>query len=824
MGYPICFFCRVILFSVTISSIKSYICGLNILIDYYMRRTLLLLQSAFVALMMVGCATTAPQTPLNTYVDPNIGTDHSRWFVYTPAAVPFGMAKLGASTNGSYSNKWGWEAVGYEDKHSTIEGFPCFHEFQIGGLMLMATTGELKTEPGKVEDASTGYRSSFDKADEYATSGYYSVVLKDYGVKAELTATERVGFQRYTFPESGESRIIFDVGNRLGESGPVETSSVKVIDNHIVEGYIATHPIYVGSYDSDPESVNMYFYAVLDKEATTVETFFRGEEAQLGTQIEGLGACVALGYSTKEGEQVNVKLGLSYTSIENAKLNMEAEAKDLGFDKAKELAIAKWNESLGRIKVSGGDEASMKKFYTGLYHALLGRGVASDVNGAYPKYGGTIGQIPCDANGKPEYHHYNTDAIWGAYWNLSILWALAYPEYYNDFVKSQMIVYRDAGWLGDGIANSRYVSGVGTNMMSIIFAGAYQSGIANFDIEEAYEAALKNELGWENRLRGAGKYDVVHFLEHGYAPHPRIVEKEVMGVECKASASHTMEYSFSAYAVAQWAKKMGKMEDYERLLHLSKGWERIFDPETEMIRPRYADGEFIPNFDPTQPWEGFQEGNAVQYTYFVPQDPVGLAGKMGVDVYNNRLDSIFTEARKSIFGGGKVVNAFSGLSSPYNHGNQPSLHISWMFNFSGKPYLTQKWTRLICDEFYGIGGEHGYGYGQDEDQGQLGAWYVMSALGLFDVQGGSSIDPTFQIGSPIFDKIEIQGAKGKMFTIKTVNGGKDNYYVQSAKLDGKDYDDCWIYRDRLYEGGELVIEMGSEPNREWGTTAPHISR
>ena len=205
-----------------------------------------------------------------------------------------------------------------------------------------------------------------------------------------------------------------------------------------------------------------------------------------------------------------------------------------------------------------------------------------------------------------------------------------------------------------------------------------------------------------------------------------------------------------------------------------------------------------------------------------------LIEKVGKDEFNNRLDSIFTEARKSIFGGGKVVNAFSGLQSPYNHGNQPSLHISWLFNFSGKPYLTQKWTRLICDEFYGTNGEHGYGYGQDEDQGQLGAWYVMAAMGLFDVQGGSCERPTFQIGSPLFDKIEIKlspmNATGKTFVIETTGNTPDAYYVQSATLNGKPLEQCWMYRDELYKGGTLKLTMGNQPNEKWGVeNPPHCS-
>lgn len=765
-----------------------------------------------------GCKTA--ETPdFVDYVNPNIGTVHSRWFFYTPASEPFGLAKLGASTNGTYGNNQGWEAVGYEDGHTSIDGFPCFHEFQIGGVSLMPVTGEVKTNPGVLEDPDGGFRSRFDKNDETASPGYYAVLLKDYQVNVELTATARVGLQRYTFPETENAHILFNIGNRQGESGAVRDAYIKQVDGGTIEGFVVTEPEYVKKYQSGA-SVAMYFYAKLDRAPESVEVFYQDSTLMSRNEIRGPGAVMCLNYDTKDGDVVNVKIGLSYTSIENARLNLEREADDLTFDDAMSAATDKWNAYLGRIQVSGGSDASKTKFYTGLYHALLGRGLASDINGAYPKNDGTIGQIPLDKDGVPLHNHYNTDAVWGAYWNLTALWALAYPEYYNDFVNSQLLVYKDAGWLGDGIATSKYVSGVGTNMVSIALAGAYNSGIRDFDVETAYQAALKNELEWRNRIEGAGKMDVKQFVERGYVPFN---DSLFFGTHEKGStfsASHTLEYSFSAYAVAQWAKSLGYNDDYDRLTALSTGWEKLFDDSLKMVRPRLPNGEFIDNFDPLQSWRGFQEGNAMQYTFFVPHDPAGLIEKVGKERFNNRLDSIFTEARKTIFGGGKVIDAFSGLQSPYNHGNQPSLHISWLFNFSGKPHLTQKWTRLICDEFYGITGEHGYGYGQDEDQGQLGAWYVMTAMGLFDVQGGASERPTFQIGSPLFDRIEINlhpsNASGKKFVIETENNASDAYYIQSSTLNGSPLDTYWIYRDELFKGGTLKLNMGSQPNESWG--------
>ena len=761
----------------------------------------------------------AGNSDLTQYVRPNIGTVHSRWFFYTPAALPFGMAKLGASTNGTYGNEQGWEAVGYDDVHTSIDGFPCLHEFQIGGILLMPVTGSIKNIPGKLDSPDKGWRSRFDKKDEHATAGYYSVVLKDYRIKVELTATERVGFQRYTFPESDSAHVIFDIGNRLGESGNVRDAYIRQVDEHTLEGYVVTEPEYVKKYQTGA-TVSMFFYAKVNRSPLSVSVLYRGGRTSGGTEIKGPGAMMVLDYKTHDREKVDFKIGLSYTSIENARHNLEKEASGVTFEKARTLAKKKWNEALSRIEVSGGTQESKIKFYTGLYHVLLGRGLASDVNGSYPTNSGEVGQIELNSDGTPKYNHYNTDAIWGGYWNLTNLWAMAYPEYYNDWIQSQMLVYRDAGWLGDGIAASRYVSGVGTNMVSIAFSGAYCSGIRDFDVASAYKAALKNELEWQGRLEGAGKMDVRQFVEKGYVPYNDEIYFGTSDKGSAFSASHTLEYSFSSYAVAQWAKALGKTDDYKKLMDLSTGWTKLFDDTMKVIRPRMADGRFIENFNPLEPWRGFQEGNAIQYTFFVPQDPVGLIGKVGEDLFNQRLDSIFVEARKSVFGGGKVAYAFSGLQSPYNHGNQPNLHISWLFNYSGKPYLTQKWTRLICDEFYGVTGEHGYGYGQDEDQGQLGAWFVLSSMGLFDVQGGACDNPTFQIGSPMFDRIEIKlnskYAKGKTFVIETENNGKDSYYVQSAELNGKPLDNCWLYRRDLFKGGVLKLKMGQTPNYTWG--------
>jgi predicted alpha-1,2-mannosidase len=780
--------------------------------------TLRILNNILAAFLLIAIIPAVQaQEDFSQWVDPNLGTAHSRWFFYTPSAVPFGMAKPAPATNAHYGNAHGWDAVGYDHRHESIEGFPNLHEFQVGGIVFMASTGTLKTIPGKLENPEEGYRSRFDRRDEVAVPGYYSVILKDHRIKAELTATERVALHRYTFPASKESHVLFDIGNKQGESGNVKDAKVYMTPDGRIEGFVTTLPVYVQKYQPGAE-VSMYFSAVVNKKPSSFGVF-KGADSRAGvTEETGPGAGIYLTFHTEDQESVTVKAGFSYTSIENARLNLQTEASDLTFEQAKAKAHATWNDYLGRIRVEGKVREDKVKFYTGLFHALLGRGLASDVNGAYPKNDGTTGQIPLDPKGKPLHHHYNTDAVWGAFWNLTQLWALAYPEYYSDFVKSQLLVYKDAGWLGDGIANSRYVSGVGTNFVSLVMASAYMAGIRDFDVAKAYEASLKNEIDGKDRPHGSGKLDVDQFVKLGYVPH---LDKGTGGGErWQFSASHTLEYSFSSYAVAQWAKALGKKEDYEKLMRLSSGWEHLFDPTLKLVRPKLATGQFIDNFKPGEPWRGFQEGNAWQYTFYVPHDPVALVEKIGRENFNNRLDSIFASSQKNAFGGGTTLDAFSGLAGLYNHGNQPNLHTSWLFNFSGKPSLTQKWVRAICNEFYGTTGIHGYGYGQDEDQGQLGAWYVISSIGLFDVKGLTDSEPALGIGSPLFDKVTIalhpRYAKGKKFVIETKNNSQGNGFVQSMNLNGRKLTEPFLNLKELQDGGKLVLQMGEKPKDNYG--------
>ena len=752
------------------------------------------------------------------YANPQIGSVHGRWFFYTPAALPFGMAKLAPHTN-AYESAGSWLPGGYDDRHTSIEGFGHFHEFQIGGVVVMPTVGKLKTIPGTLENPDEGYRSRFDKKDERAGPGYYSVFLKDYNIKAELTATERVGFHRYTFPESKESRLIFDIGHKQGESSDVIEAFAHLVNENEIEGFVETYPEYAKFCDPG-NNVKMYFVARFSKKPGEVGTFVDSDVQENNSSTKGVRNGIFIVFETEENEVVEMQVGLSYTSIENARLNLVTEATGKSFDEVRNAATRRWNEMLGRIRVEDSNEENKTKFYTGLYHALLGRGIASDVNGQYKLNGEGIGQITLDENGKPRHNHINTDGMWGGFWNLSQLWAMAYPEIFSQYLQSNIDFYKETGWLHDGAAAGVYTNGVQTNFQGLLIASAYNCGFRDFDWETGYDAAVKNELEYRGRNLGNGKYDLHYFVKNGFVPYQDTIISN--GWVFNFGASHTLEYAFSSYAVAQMAKSKGNEKDYRRLMDQAGYWKNLFDSETRFIRPKLPDGEFIKDFDPMKAWDGFQEGNAYQFTWFVPHDIAGLMKNIGKDLFNERLEKTFEESRKSLFGGGEEIDSFSGVEMLYNQGNQPCLHQSWLFNYSGKPWLTQKWTRTICNEFYGTEPLHGYGFGQDEDQGQLGAWYVMAALGLFDVQGHANAEPTFQFGSPLFKKVTIQLSEEPehQLIIETKNNGPENFYVQSLKFNGKTIENSWLEREKLMQGGTLVFEMDSIPNENRGVKTP----
>lgn len=387
---------------------------------------------------------------------------------------------------------------------------------------------------------------------------------------------------------------------------------------------------------------------------------------------------------------VTDKIGLSYISIENTRINMQVEAVNKAFNKVKKQVRHIWNEYWGHIKVETNIEDDKAKFYIGLYQALLGRGLANDVNGAYPQNDGSRGQLPM-LGGKPQYNIYNTDAIWGAQWNLSQPWVLACPEYMSEFISSHLQFYKDTGWLADSLANNRYASGVGTNLFSTIIVEAYQYGISDFDTELAYETRFKKELDGKENPLGAEKINTTIFRKYGYVPHRN--QGKGYHETFMLSASHSLEYSYSAaWVIVQCTKRLGDKVNYDKLMYLPKGWEHLYDQSCNFIRPKKSDGHSINQFNPMEVWRGVQEENTWQYTFYAPHDIKGSVEKTGKKMFTMRLNRIFTQSPKKIISRETEVGAFTDLETLYNHGNQPYLHISWLFNEIRRPKPIQKWV------------------------------------------------------------------------------------------------------------------------------------
>ena len=732
------------------------------------------------------------------YVDPMIGTSDSRWMLFPGATMPSGLVNLSPDNQNR-----GWKA-GYEYTIENIAGFSHIHSWVMGGLLTMPTNGKLQTSPGDEKDPDSGYRSRFSHDTEVATPGYYAVMLDDYKIRAEMTVTKRTGFQRYTFPESETSRILVDltIPTEYGYR-QYDTKIEKISDTEIVG-----HSTQMGQGINCrlQNDYTIYFVAKLSKPFETIGAWEGTRNTPLpqnqkiyygngdfGTYME---------FSTQEDEVVMMKTGISLVSIEQARLNLEKESEEpfgWDFDACKEHGAEVWNNLLSNIKVEGND-ADKRKFYTNMYRAYTARADYTDVNGMYRDMNEKV-QIMDDPNNGV----YGCDALWTTFWNLNQLWNLATPDLSNKWVNSMLEIYDRGGWLPKGPTGIEY-SGIMVASHAIPFiVAAYQHGIRNFDAEEAFSAMYKQQTVPGRNHEGGGfvgNRQLEPYKKYGYVP----IEAGWRWSE--AATSNTLEYAYDDWCVAQMAKMLAKKSDYNYFLNRGQYYKNMFDAETKFMRPRYIDGSWMENFDELNRSTWFCEATSWQYTWFVPHDLYGLMELMGKDLFNERLEKGMIESRKKKFYHFQLVNV----------GNQPNMQAPWLFNYSGKPWLTQKYSRLMVQEYFG---DNPYdGWPGDEDQGQMGSWFVMSSIGLFQMDGGCREDPIYEIGSPLFDEIEItldpKYYPGGKFVIETRNNSSEHMFVQKAILNGKEWRKCWIYASDLQAGGKLILEMGPEPNKKWG--------
>jgi predicted alpha-1,2-mannosidase len=754
---------------------------------------------SFFLVFLVSCKTgntaSHEKEQLVDKVYPLLDTENSRWFFFSSASRPFGMMNLSPDTG----IKGDWEG-GYKFKIDTIKGFSHIHEWQMAGLSLMPVniSGENK------KNIFTDFYSKFSHETEKITPGYHSLLLERYQTTTELTSTKRVGFHRYTFPENAQKAILFNLNTVLGPCENTDGTLEKNNENELSGTFV------MSVTPRRPKPLKVFFKIKINAPIASVEL-----DKSTGNYLVNL---------SKSDKKVLMKVGVSYTSVENANINIQEELPHWDFDKVVSESKSEWNNLLGRIKVEGGTATDQRRFYTDLWHALQGRKIISDFNGAYPDNTGEkfrIGQLPLDENGKPKFNQYNSDSFWGAQWTINTLWGLVYPEIMEEFVHSLMQYYKDGGMIPRGPAGGNYTYVMTGASTTPFIVSAIQKGLVKEDLESIYVALKKNHM--LNGIMGKAGYEhntnigggLKYYMENGYVPYP--LPDGNFGLH-QDGASQTMEYAYQDWTLAQLAKKLNHQEDYNYFMARSKNYQNVFDKTTGWMRPKNEDGKWFENFDPYQYEHGFIESNSAQSTWFVPHDIEGLVKLMGgKEKAATKLNTQFETAKNLKFTSGSSHDAelhpeYSRI--PINFGNQPSIQTSYIFNLLGRPDLTQYWTRNVVKEtFSGLAPDTGYN--GDEDQGLMGSLNVLFKIGLFQMNGGTEENPVYQIGSPIFNKVTIQlnpnYYQGKKFVVKAANNSPENVYVNKMQYNNKPVKNGSISHNDITNGGELILQMSDKP-------------
>ncbi len=783
----------------------------------------------FVGLMCMlavsALAVESPSKPLTPvqWVNPQIDTVQSRWFYFASACRPFGMVNLSPDTDVDDS----WKS-GYLYDSEAIQCFSHVHAWQMSGIPVMPGVGEVKAHKGL--DAN---KASFSHDNEEVSPGYHKVFLSDRKVQVELTSTCRVGFHRYQFPASARSHIAFNLDAKLGH-GKMLASGLRPVSRTEFEGFVTMAPT---SRRKKPCTV--YFSAQLNKPYAKIMAWEK-DIVEL-SQVKGDNPGFYIEFPTTQDEVVMMKLGMSYVSEAQARKNLKAELDHWDFDQVVKASQAEWNDWLGRIEVTGGSEPQRVKFYTDLWHALLGRRIVSDVDGQYIDNTGNgprARQSRLDDNGQPLYPHYNFDALWGAHWSLNLLWSLVYPELMDGFANTMVDIYRNGGLMPRGPSGGNYTYVMIGDPATSFFACAYNKGIRDYDVDKAYEGLRKNAFlggirdhaGYEASAEAAGG-GMKYYVGRGYIP----LHRDGYGNHREAAAQ-TLEYAYQDWCLAQLARALNKTSDHDLFLKRSGSYRYLFDPEagknldpklgfnakSGWIRPREKDGSWYEAYAPIGEGQsnckGFVESNSAIYTWFVPHDLKGLATLMGGhDLAAQKLNRQFELAEEESY-----VAPHGGHSCNWvDYENQPATGMAHVFNHLGQPWRAQYWVRRVKQESFGDATPYG-GYNGDEDQGQMGALGVLMAIGLFDIQGGAAVRPQYEMTSPVFDRITIhldpRYYPGKTVTLTCRNNAPENMYIQSVTFNNKPWHRFQIPHDDLVRGGTLDIELGPKPNRQWGVT------
>ncbi|MDR1456234.1 MAG: GH92 family glycosyl hydrolase [Tannerella sp.] len=742
------------------------------------------------------------QEPVSDFVDPFIGAStnihaagasHGLGKTFPGAASPFGMVQVSPNTITGGDN-----GCGYSYEHTTIEGFAMTQMSgvgwygDLGNFLTMPSTGKLNVVAGKAEHPENGYRSRYDKASETAKAGYYSVDLTDYGIRVEATVAPHAGMLRFTYPESAASRIQIDLARRVGGTSTWQT--VRIVDDHTIAGRMECTPDGGGWGNGSGKALyTVHYYAQFSKPLKNTGVWSadipdgqvrRREEVcseayqqiVAASQIirnvreyEGKHLGFFTEFETSAGEQVLMKTGISFVSEEGAQKNLAADIPQWDFDGVREQTRKRWDDALGRITVTGGTDAQRTIFYTALYHTMIDPRMFSDADGKY--VGGDRKIHTADS-----FRKRTVFSGWDVFRSQMPLQTIISPDVVNDMINSLVTLAEESGegYLERWEFMNAYSGCMLGNPAISVIADAYAKGIRGFDTEKAWKYAEATTERFGNGKRGHS-----------------------------GSISSTLEHAYTEWCMAELARQLSKTAEREKYLKLSQSYRNIWDAdEMHWFRPRQDDDSFapLPPGGRLQQDYGCAESSPCQQGWFVPHDISGMVELMGGrEATVADLDSLFANTPDDML-----------WNNYYNHANEPVHHIPFLYNRLGEPWKTQRWSRFICEHAYRTGVE---GLVGNEDVGQMSAWYVLAASGIHPVCPG---EVRYELASPLFDRIVWNLPGGKTFTVDVSDNSPENVYIQSARLNGRPYNRCYINHADIANGGTLELVMGNSPNREWG--------
>jgi predicted alpha-1,2-mannosidase len=728
--------------------------------------------------------TTTP-TKLVELVNPLMGTDSefklSNGNTYPAIARPWGM-NFWTPQTGRMGDGWGYTYDSYK-----IQGFKQTHQpspwiNDYAAFSLMPVTGELKFKGAE-------RASWFSHKAEVTQPHYYKVYLADYDVTTEFTPTDRAVSFRFTFPENDNSYILLDAF----DGG----SMVKIIpEERKIVGYCQNN------HGGVPANFKNYFVAVFDKDFEVVKTW-KDENLQNKPEAESFHVGGIVGFKTQKGEEVNVKLASSFISAEQAELNLSREIGDKSFETIKAEGEQIWEKELGRIKVEGGSEAEQKTFYSCLYRTLLfpRKFYEFDADNKIVHYSPYNGEV------LPGYM-FTDNGFWDTFRAVFPFFTLMYPDLNSQIMEGLVNTYKESGWLPEWASPGHRGCMIGSNSASLI-ADSYLKGIRGYDIETLYEAMIKNTKGHMESVESVGRFGAEYYNKLGYVPY---------NVGINENTARTLEYAYADYCIWKLAQELGKpQEEIDLYKQRARNFHNVYDAESKLMRGKNEDGTFQSPFSPYKWGDAFTEGNSWHYTWSVFQDIEGLKQLMGGnDDFVAMLDSVFVVPPifDDSYYGGTIHEIremqIAGMGN-YAHGNQPIQHMIYLYNYSDQPWKTQAHVREVLTKLYSYQAD---GYCGDEDNGQTSAWYVFSSMGFYPVCPGTD---EYVLGSPLFNKITLTLENGNEFVIDATNNSKENVYVNDVVLNGESYNKNFLKHATIQNGGELVFDMASQPNKNRGT-------